>query len=110
MLSGEVRIVTGLISLIPDSCMFAHRRVACTAKLGCGSAHGNDVTDEIEEDREDRVEVSEIMDSGDEAEDAERARDDLRVGMDEFLLRKTELGGPATDGQGSKVLLARQVR
>ena len=59
--------------------MFAHRRVACTAKLGGGSAHLDDATDEIDDDLEERVETSEIIDSGDENVEADLANDDRRA-------------------------------
>lgn len=59
--------------------MFAHRRVACTAKLDSGSAQFDEATDEIDEDLEDREEVSEISDSGDESEDTGRTSGKCRV-------------------------------
>lgn len=59
--------------------MFAHRRVACTANLGGGSAQFDDATDEIDDDLEDRVETSEIIDSGDENTEADLANDDRRA-------------------------------
>lgn len=59
--------------------MFAHRRVACTANLGGGSAQFDDATDEIDEDREERVEKSEIIDSGDETVEADLASDARRA-------------------------------
>lgn len=73
--------ITGIwfSSLRPHNCIFAHRRVACTANLGGGSAQFDDATDEIEEDREDRDETSETMDSGDDIEDVDLANDDLRA-------------------------------
>lgn len=61
--------------------MLAHRRVACTASFGGGSAQVEDTTDDIEEDLEGREEVSEIIDSGDETEEVDCASDDRREGM-----------------------------
>lgn len=59
--------------------MFAHRRAACTANLGSGSAQFDDATDEIDDDLEERVETSDIMDSGDENVEADVANDDRRA-------------------------------
>lgn len=59
--------------------MFAHRRVAWTARLGGGSAQFDDATDEMDDDLEDRVETSEIIDSGDESVEADIASDDRRA-------------------------------
>lgn len=67
---------------MPDSCMLAHRRVACAAKppgLDSGSAHVEDATEEIEDEREEREDTSETMDSGDDRDELDRARDDLRA-------------------------------
>ena len=59
--------------------MFAHRRVACTANLGGGSAQFDDATDEIDDDLEERDETSETIDSGDENVEADFANDDRRA-------------------------------
>lgn len=59
--------------------MFAHRRVACTANLGGGSAQFDDATDDIEDDLEDREDTSEIIDSGDETEEIDLANEDRRA-------------------------------
>lgn len=59
--------------------MFAHRRVACTANLGGGSAQFDDATDEIDDDLEEREETSETIDSGDENVEADLANDDRRA-------------------------------
>lgn len=68
-------------SLMSDSCILAHRRVACAAKppgLDNGSAHV-DAIDEMDEDREEREDTSEIIDSGDDSDELDLAREDLRA-------------------------------
>ena len=66
--------------------MFAHRRVACTAKfLGCDGAQVDEATDEIEDDREGREEASEYcvetsdIDSGEDIDDADATSEDRRT-------------------------------
>jgi hypothetical protein len=69
----------------PHNCIFAHRRVACTAKLGGGSAQFDDATDEIDEDLEDRDELSDTTDSGEdfeEIDEADLAEGDCRGGIE----------------------------
>lgn len=66
---------------MPNSCMLAHRRVACAAKppgLGSGSAHV-DATEEMDEDRDEREDASEIIDSGEDCNELDLAREDLRA-------------------------------
>ena len=86
--------------------MFAHRRVACTARLGCGSAHIDDATDEIEDDREDREDKSDTIESGDDIEEADRANDDLLDVVGNGLVEDAEILGHAEVGHVSIVVLA----
>lgn len=61
--------------------MLAHRRVACTASIGSGSAQFEDAPDKIDEDLEDWEDTSEIIDSGEEPEEVELANDERRLGV-----------------------------
>lgn len=63
-------------SIVPYTCIFAHRRVACNANLGGGSAQFDDATDEIEDDLVDREPTSEIIDSGEETDETEQANEE----------------------------------
>ena len=65
-----------------DDSMVAHRRVACIARRGWGSAHVDDASDEIDEDREDRVDVSDIIDSGEDTDEEESVIDGRRVNVE----------------------------
>jgi len=93
-------------SLVPINCMFAHRRVACTARRGWGSAQVDDATDEIEEDREDREDRSDIIESGEDMEEADRANDDLLDEVGNGLVEEIEALGQAEVGHVSIVVLA----
>jgi len=86
--------------------MFAHRRVACTASLGGGSAQFDDATDEIEEDREDREDKSDTIESGEDMEEEDRANDDLLDVVGNGLIEDAEMLGQADVGHVSIVVLA----
>lgn len=83
--------------------MFAHRRVACTASRGCGSAQFDDATDEIDEDLEERDELSETIVSGEDLEEIKDAvldDGDRRAGVENANVLIDDADGD--DGAGGQ--------